>query len=100
MANIYRNASLIAARMCGESMAMDAAAHRVEARVKAAAAPHTDEGDFMASIHVESVAGRKGVTDRAVSSDDPGALAIEFGHWQGNTWVPGIHAFTRAVAGS
>jgi hypothetical protein len=49
------------------------------------------------------VPGKRGVVDRLVYADDPGAIAIEFGHLaqgkRGATWVPGQRILLNALYG-
>lgn len=96
--SINRNASLIAARMAGESSAMDVAAERVANKARELARQHVETGHFEASIHTAKTPGRGGVTDRVAYTDDPAALSIEFGHVTSTgKRVPGQLIFTRAA---
>lgn len=101
MAKVYKTAGILAAKMCGESSAMDDWAGTVLGAVKAQAAKHRDTGSYIRSLGVEEIPGKRGVTDRLVFSDDPAALSIEFGHFAGKgenrTWVPGKFIMINAV---
>jgi hypothetical protein len=98
MASLGKNVGIKAARIAGGDRAMDAMASRVESLVIGAAANHRDSGTFIHSIQTQRVTGPRGVEDRRVFSDDPAALAKEFGHTTpAGTWVPGIHAFGQAL---
>jgi hypothetical protein len=67
------------------------------------AAEHEDTGAYRRSLSVEKTTGPKGVPDYLVSTDDPGALAIEYGHMtpasknSPGTFVPGKHILGRAA---
>ena len=103
MATVDRMVHLPVSIMVGNSRALDTAAAQVKANIIAQAAKHRLTGAYMQSIKIEKVRGRQGngrlVTDRLIFSDDPAALSIEFGHWQGKQnrrFVPGQYIFTRA----
>jgi hypothetical protein len=82
-----------------------AIAEAIAAAARVEAAKHTDTGAFLASIHVEKVAGKRGVTDRQVVADSPDALWVEYGHvasgWYADiapgTWIPGYHILRNAA---
>lgn len=98
MARVSKNANILAARIAGQDPEMDAAMHRVERAVQSEAVKHRDTGDFQSSIRSGRVRGKKGVTDRAVWSDDQAAWPIEFGHvTKGGTHVPGAFIFSNAA---
>lgn len=67
----------------GHSVAMDRVADRVKAEVLRQAAQNRLTGDYMSSIKIAKVRGRKGrgkkVTDRLIYSDDKAANVIEWG---------------------
>ena len=91
------------AGIAGLDPEMDRAAARVLAEIRSAAAPHNKEHDFARSFSVDRVRYR-GVTDRVVSSDDPAALSIEYGHMTRRAkgrrlrkWVPGLMIVNEAV---
>lgn len=96
MVSLNRGVSTEAARMIGESAEFDRAMEARRDRIKALA-PHRT-GAFADSIKMERAPGKSGVTDRVIYSDDPGALAIEFGHVtkDGNP-VPGHFPFSRGI---
>lgn len=104
MAKVNKNAGYVVAREVSHSPVMDAAAKKVQAALKARATTHRDTGQFARSIKVAphmytSDAGIV-VKDRYVYSDDPGAVAIEYGHIakskkKGAYKVPGKHIFTN-----
>lgn len=100
MARVYKNAHVVAAEIVGESAAMDRVADRILTTAKGIAAGHVRTGDYLKSLNVAKV-GRR-VKDRRIYSDDPDALAIEFGHMatrsDGSTyWVPGQFILIQAA---
>ncbi len=97
MAELYKNAGIEAARMVGISDAMDDLADHTAAKIRAIASAHADTGAFAESIRVEKKMGEDGVLDRLVSSEVEGIMAIEFGHHEGDTFVPGKFAFTQVA---
>lgn len=105
MARVNRNAGIEAARIAGESAAMDAAAKKTLTRARASAAKHANTGAYMASLATGRIKGKKGVTDREVYSDDPAALEIELGHFatrkdgSPGRFVPGQFNLVRASKG-
>ena len=91
-----------AARMAGKSPQMDAAAQRVKAGMVADALTSAATGAFADSISVSrDMYRRRRVLDRVISTDDPAALSIEYGHRAGKgedaTYVPGKFVFTNAL---
>lgn len=96
MVELDNDVGNIIARMAGDSSAMDGFAGELEAKAKALAP--VDKGNYARSIHAEKIPGKNGVTDRAVSTDDPNAVAIEFGHTarDGKTFVPGHFTLIKA----
>jgi len=92
-------------KIVGTSVYMDRAAQRVKDRVIANALTHRDTGAFINSLKIKRVRGRSGrgkqITDRLVYSDDPGAMAIEYGRTPpgGSRQRPvgGQHNFTEAL---
>jgi hypothetical protein len=82
---------------------LDQIADEIEVNAIGLAAEHIKSGDYVDSIHTTvdklSPSGR----DRIVYSDDPDALAIEFGHLSGSrtsesrTPVAGQHILGRAA---
>lgn len=98
MAEVYRSASLQAARIAGEDPAMDAAAQVVLARARAVATQHRLTGAYLTRFGTERTRGKRGVTDRLVFNDDPGAVSIEFGHTTTTgRLVPGQHILGKAA---
>ena len=98
MAQVNKDAGVVAARIAGEMPEMDAGASRVEAVIRSEASRHRDTGAFQSSIGKGRTPGKKGVTDRLVWSDDPAAWSIEFGHTtRSGTNVPGKFVFTNAM---
>lgn len=98
MAKVYKNAGLEAARIAGRHREMDHAAAKVLSAIKAEAAAHTDTGAFAASFSVsDAMYTHRMVKDRVISSDDPNALSIEYGHLTRRGAAPG-HV-RRQVAG-
>lgn len=111
MAQVNRSAGIIAARIAGESAAMDLAALVVLGKAKTVAARHRLTGRYISMLKVSKVRGKNGVKDRLVSATDPAAAPIEFGHYtvrarrhehsrrvSTNTvrWVPGQYIMTKA----
>lgn len=98
MAQVFRSAAIDAARIVGESRELTTAAEEVAVEVRSRAAATADTGRFASSIDVATDAGPRGVLDRVVVSDDPGAIAIEYG-WTtpAGRRVPGQHAFTDTL---
>lgn len=101
---VYANAGVLAAKVAGEDPEMDAVAERVRSAIVAAAAPHTKTGDYVGSVQVSRVRGKRGVTDRLVTVTDPAAADIEWGHLtppggQPRRWVPGLGIVTKALRG-
>lgn len=105
MAQVYRSVGVAAARLAGESAAMDAAAHAVAATARSLAASHRLTGNFASGIGTARIPGKHGVTDRIAYVDDPAAASIEFGHQtrlgEGmhgpREFVEGLHIFGRAA---
>ena len=104
MANVYNGAGVKIARLPGIQPELDKAAMEILARAKAGAARHADTKHYLKSLKVGSTPGPRGVVDREVYSDDPGAIAIEFGHVaegkRGATWVPGQRILLNALYGT
>jgi hypothetical protein len=110
MAQVNKSAGIIAARIAGESSAMDLAALVVLGRVKMVASRYRLTGGYMAALAVSKVRGRNGVKDRLVSATDPAAVSIEYGHYAVRKrrlgsrrvstgvvrWVPGQYIMTKA----
>lgn len=102
MASVSRNAGLLAAQIAGLDPEMDRAAERVKQAIVAEAAKHSDTGAFAESFDVSAdLYARRGVMDRVISSDDPAALSIEYGHMAGKgesrRHVPGLMIVNEAV---
>lgn len=110
MARVYERAAYEAALIAGNMPEMDEGAEKVLAAVRELAADHHDDGDYEESLHVTrepavkpSRYGGKRVTDRLVWTDDPNAISIERGHFQGKMgtpnrrFVPGLFIFMRAA---
>lgn len=102
MADVFKGAGLEAAIVAADDPEMDVAAERVQAAIKAGAQRHRLTGDYEDSIKVTSST-YKGVRDRVIYSDDPGAYAIEKGfrpkRKDGTTGkhVPGKFIFTNVA---
>lgn len=100
MAQVFKKTGDELARLVSTTEAFDVEADKVHARVRAEAAKITDTGDYLASIGIDAVPGRKGVIDRVIYSDDDGALAIEFGRkTKDGGFEPGKHVFAKAMWG-
>ena len=104
MAQVFKGAGTKVAKLPGIQPLLDKAA----TRIKAAAASNISSssagstGAYASNLEVRKVRGKKGVMDRLVVANDPGALSIEYGHLQGDpggspTWVPGKFPLTNAI---
>lgn len=94
MATVYRNAGIEAAKIVGNSSAMDAAAAQLAALAR---------GAGVDPVRVRNVPGQRGVRDRIVESLDPLEVPKEFGHVIRNQpdgpilgYVPGLHRMQAA----
>lgn len=113
MAQVHKFAGITAARIAGESAAMDLAAMVVLGKVKIVAARHRLTGNYMRALRIAKVRGRNGVSDRLVMATDPAAAWIEWGHYAVRIrraahrstrrvstgtlkWVPGQYIMTKA----
>lgn len=103
MGVVYPNASIEAARIGGQSPQMDAAAARTKSAVLAQLASHNKTHAYAARVSVKNVPGKRRVRDRVVSTSDPQALHIEYGHWfvdkytlEKIKWVNGLFIFRNA----
>lgn len=97
MVSLNRGVSLEAARMIGDSAEFDSVMEQRKNRIRGLAPRRT--GAFQDSIQVRKVPGKNGVTDREIYSDDPAALAIEFGHMtKSGEPVHGHFPFTQGIA--
>jgi len=109
---IYDRTRVTVAQICGDSYMMDITARQVLRNVKTVAAQHAKTGDYIRNLGIVTVPGERGtgrtVKDRLVVADDPGAAAIEWGHYvirkvpggrrvQGHH-VPGMHPMGRGLA--
>ncbi len=100
MAQVYKTAGIIGARLAGESAAMDEAADELQRLARAEAAQHADTEHFQNSIESNRTRGKNGVIDRLVVATDPGAESIEFGHLSEGkepVWVAGKHSMRNAM---
>lgn len=106
MATVFGGVGAKIARLPGIQPLLDTAAAGIKARAVANIMSSSKEptGAYASSLEVRSVPGKKGVRDRLVVANDPGALAIEYGHLEagedGASWVPGKFPLTRAVGGA
>lgn len=106
MAAVFGGVGAKIARLPGIQPLLDMAAAGIKARAVANIMSSSKEptGHYASSLEVRSVPGKKGVRDRLVVANDPGALAIEYGHLEvgedGASWVPGKFPLTRAVGGA
>lgn len=104
MSTIYKGTGGKIARLPGIQPELDSAAAKILARAKAGASQHVRSGHYLNSLKVKTARGKAGVIDREVYSDDPGAVAIEYGHLaegkSGPTWVPGHRVLINAVYGA
>ncbi|WP_237242544.1 DUF5403 family protein [Rothia nasimurium] len=99
MAQVFKSTGDELARLVSTTEAFGSEADKVHARVRSEAAKITDTGDYLSSIGIDAVPGRKGVIDRVIYSDDDGALAIEFGRKTKDGFEPGKHVFAKAMWG-
>lgn len=103
MAQVYAGAGVKIAKLPGVQPLLDKAAVEIKARAAANIMSSSKEptGHYASSLEVRHVPGKRGVQDRLVVANDPGALAIEYGHLEagegGASWVPGKFPLTRAV---
>lgn len=98
MATVFKGVGTKIAKLQGLQPELDKAAATILARAKGHASSRADSGAYMSSLGVRPVAGKKGVKDREVYSDDPGSVPIEFGHIsEGGKWVPGQRILLRAL---
>jgi hypothetical protein len=105
MAQVYKVAGILAARIAGEDPAMDAAASAVADAARALAASHNVTGEYLNGIGTDRIRGKRGVTDRIAYVDHEAAASIEFGHEQGfrkgfvgpGRYVEGLHIFGQAA---
>ncbi|UOR02063.1 DUF5403 family protein [Leucobacter allii] len=107
--NLANDLQLRSAVICGDSPIMDAVSSRLRTNIMAEAAQHNLTTAFMNSIEEATVPGESGnglqVNDRVVYSTDPGALAINYGHFarqaEGSDtipdFVPGKHVFEAGM---
>lgn len=104
MATVYKGTGVKIARLPDIQTELDSAAAEILARAKTGAAQHADTKHYLNSLKVGSTPGPSGVTDREVYSDDPAAVAIEFGHLaegkKGVSWVPGQRILLNALYGA
>lgn len=101
MAKVYGGTGIKIAKLSGVQPELDSAASSILARAKAGASRHVDTTHYLQSLKTRPTPGKRGVVDREVYSDDPGAVAIEFGHLasgkHGATWVPGQRILLNAL---
>ncbi|MDQ1113934.1 hypothetical protein QE418_003382 [Microbacterium testaceum] len=94
--------------MAGDSNAFDAIASKVLRLAQTEALKSVDTGAYLSHLHMKTVPGERGtgrgVNDRLIVADDPGAGPIEWGHIYRHpgsrrvTYVPGKHIMTNALA--
>lgn len=101
MARVYDGTGRKLAKLDTVQAELDNAAAELLERAKEGAARHANTKHYLKSLKVRSIPGEKGVMDREVYSDDPGAVAIEFGHLaagkHGATWVQGQRILLNAL---
>lgn len=106
MAKVYKRAYIEAAKLAGDSSAMDEIAEKIKDRAVSYASEHTSN-DRRGHTYAESFrtarvnATTQGyVQDRMIYSVDPQALSKEFGHMTKGKepkWVPGQLSLIRAI---
>lgn len=106
MATVHRGAGTRVAKLPGIQPLLDAAAVKIKSAAAAnvSASSGASTGAYASSLEIRKVRGKKGVMDRLVVANDPGAVHIEYGHLEGGegghpTWVPGKFPLTRAIRG-
>lgn len=101
MVELYKSLEVLVAREAAKDPKMDTLAAKVEANVKANAP--VESGAFRKSIKRVSKAGKRGVKDRIIYSDDPAAKIIEYGYVTKKgkgKYVPGHHPFRKGLKAS
>lgn len=102
MVSLNRTIGTRAAKIAAESPEFEDGAQSIARDVRAEAGKHRVTGDFQSSVVVKPVKGSRGVTDRLVTSTDPAALSIEYGHLvkskRGVKYVRGKHVFGTVAA--
>ncbi|MFD5864358.1 DUF5403 family protein [Agromyces sp. NPDC127015] len=109
MAEVYAIAHIEAARIVGGTSDLTALARDVRGRVRRQIMARAfDTGEFHSTVKIANRVGPYGVRDRVIYSDDPAALAIEYGHLvitrvkgarrvrSTGAFVPGKYPFTAA----
>ena len=100
MAEVYKGVGTKLAKLPGLQPVLQDTAEDIKAKAVALASGHRDTGAYASSLKVQSVPGKKGVTDRLVIADDPASVPIEFGHLtKSGKWVEGQYILTRALYG-
>ncbi|MBN6777431.1 DUF5403 family protein [Pseudoclavibacter alba] len=98
MATIYKHVTRSVAKLAADEGALDGLARKIEESVIFFASEHVDSGHYAHSIKTEKAGRGK---DRLVTTDDPNAYQIEWGHAveteKGPVWVPGQYIFTKTM---
>jgi hypothetical protein len=99
VAQVYKVAGILAARMAGQSLEMDAVAERIADAARNIAVSHNVTGEYLSGIGTSEIRGKRGVTDRIAYVDAEAAASREFGHRTrgGKGYVEGLHIFGRAA---
>lgn len=104
MAKVYKGVGIKLAKLPDIQTELDSAAAEILERAKTGAAQHADTKHYLNSLKMGSTPGPSGVVDREVYSDDPAAIAIEFGHLAEGThkvtWVQGQRILLNALYGN
>ena len=99
MATVYAGAGTAAARVAGEDPEMDRVADAMSAAIVRVAARHRRTGQYIGSRKVARVRGKRGVTDRMVTVEDPASVHIEWGHALSGNRASGSPGPARWVRG-
>lgn len=95
--------NILAARIASKSPKLDEVAGMVLGEIKTIAEANKDSGEYIDSLEIVTSTGRAGVKDRKVISNDPSAIAIEYGRLSGKRdaknrrFMPGHFNMTRAA---
>lgn len=110
MAQVSRDAPLVAAIIVGRSNALDGAAAKTMRSIRRVAEEHRLTGNYISKLAILNVPGERGrgrlVRDRLIVADDEAVGAIEWGHLirfknsRRVKYVPGLHIMRRGLEGA